>query len=142
MYLYITELGKKTLKYNRGLKSYGEIGLTDHTMNAQMSMLRRFDHDPVSQSGLVDLQDIGGDRVITSVDDVINITKQNTPHVAIFWTDTHTMGYRYSHLEKEFFDNEVGLYRAKKTTDIKQIMSKTISPYGPVKGMRLLKLKA
>jgi len=52
--------------------------------------------------------------------------KATPPHVAIFWNEHHTMGYRYEHLNKEFFDCEYGLYRAEKTADIITQMKKNL----------------
>ena len=42
--------------------------------------------------------------------------------------------------QKEFFDNEVGLFRAKRTKDIKKKIAEVTSPYGPVKGVRIVAL--
>jgi len=131
---------KKSLKLGRGLKTYSEIGLTDHTMNAQMAVLRRKDATPDDQCELVGLKMVGNEQAVASIDDVIRIVKATPPHVAIFWTQDHTMGYRYKHHEKEFFDNEVGLYRAKLTADIKSKMNDIISGYGPVEGIRVVGL--
>jgi len=133
---------KQTLKRGRGLKTYTELGLDEHTMNAQMAVLRKYDNSPAEQCDLVGLSMAeSGDRTVTSIDDVLNITKRVQPHIAIFWTQTHTMGYRYGHNEKEFFDNEIGLFRSKKTFDIKAKMSLVIQGYGqPVEGMRIVKL--
>lgn len=133
---------RKTLKLGRGLKTYAELGLDNHTMNAQMAVLRKADNDPVRQCELAQVEAIGADMVIASVDDIIRHAKTTSPHVAIFWTQTHTMGYSYGHHDKEFFDVEVGLYRAKLTKDIKATMTSTIAGYGPVIGMRLLRLPA
>jgi frataxin-like iron-binding protein CyaY len=129
------------LKKGGGINKYSEIGLTDHAMNAQMAQLRKFDNDSAKQSGLADLEPVGGDHIIASVDDVIRIVRNTAPHVAVFWTATHTMGYRYAHNEKEFFDNEVGLYRAKTSKEIKAKLNQIIAGYGGVTGVRVVKLK-
>lgn len=131
---------RKTLQLGRGLKTYGELGLDDHTMNAQMAMLRRFDSQPDKQCELAQLEMVGNDTTIASVDDVLRLVKGSQSQIAIFWTQTHTMGYRYAHHEKEFFDNEVGLFRAKLSKDIKAKMQAVIAPYGAVLGLRLVKL--
>jgi len=131
---------RKTLLKGSGLDSYSELGLDDHTMNAQMAKLRKLDNQPAEQCELVGLKPDGPDTTIHSIDDVINKTKASASGVAIFWTQTHTMGYRYASKEKEFFDNEKGLYRAELTDDLKKKMTDIISPNGPVIGLRLLKL--
>jgi hypothetical protein len=133
---------RKTLTLGRGLKSYAELGLDDHAMNAQMAVLRKFDNNPAKQCELAQLEPVGADINIASIEDVINKVKATAPNVAIFWTQTHTMGYRYAHHDKEFFDIEVGLWRSKYTKDIKAKMTEIISGYGPVKGMRVVKRQA
>lgn len=132
---------KRCLKNGKGLNNYSELGLSDHTMNAQMAVIRKFDSSPDKQCAFFDLDDVGGDRNVASVDDVVRITRQTAPNVAIFWSATHTMGYRYSHNEKDFFDNEEGLFRAKTSTDIKKKMKEITDRYGGVVGMRVVKLK-
>jgi hypothetical protein len=133
---------RRVLKKGSGINAYSEIGLTELTMNAQMAKLRKLDADPDAQSALVDLEPVGGDQVIASVDDVIRLVKATIPHVAIFWTSTHTMGYRYAHNEKEFFDNEIGLWRAKTSKEIKAKMKSVTDTYGGVVGLRVVKLAA
>jgi hypothetical protein len=59
------------------------------------------------------------------------------PFVGIFWTPGHTMGYRYSHHEKEFFDMEQGLFRSKYTAGIK---AKVRENYDEPFGCRVVKL--
>ena len=132
---------RRVLKKGSAINKYSEIGLTDLTMNAQMAQLRKLDADPAGQCALVDLVPVGGDQNIASVDDVVRIVKTTAPHVAIFWTATHTMGYRYAHNEKEFFDNEIGLYRAKTSKDIKAKMDAVTSGYGGVIGLRVVRLQ-
>ncbi|MCC7471626.1 hypothetical protein IT404_08105 [Candidatus Nomurabacteria bacterium] len=131
---------RKTLLKGSGLDSHSELGLDYHTMNAQMAKLRKLDNQPAEQCELVGLKPDGSDQRIHSIDEVINKTKASASGVAIFWTQTHTMGYRYASKEKEFFDNEKGLYRAELTDDLKKKMIDIISPNGPVIGLRLLKL--
>jgi hypothetical protein len=133
---------RKVLKKGSAINSYDQIGLTDLTLNAQMAQLRKLDNNPAGQCELVQLEPVGGDQNIASVDDIIRIVKTTVPHVAIFWTATHTMGYRYAHNEKEFFDNEVGLFRAKTTKEIKAKMNTVISGYGAVTGLRVVKLQS
>ncbi len=131
---------RKTLKLGRGVKSASEL-ISAHALNAQMAVLRKFDADATKQSDLSGLKPVGGDRAINTINQIITITKSTPPHVAIFWTSTHTMGYRYAHHEKEFFDIEIGLFRAKLTADIKKKMSDIIGGYGQaVEGMRVVAL--
>lgn len=133
---------RRVLKKGGAINAYSEIGLSDLTMNAQMAQLRKLDNDPAGQCALVDLEPVGGDQNIASVDDVIRIVKTTAPHVAVFWTATHTMGYRYAHNEKEFFDNEVGLFRATTSSDIKKKIDSVTSGYGGIIGLRVVKLKS
>lgn len=133
---------RRVLKKGSAINAYSEIGLSDLTMGAQMAQLRKLDNDPDGQCALVDLQSVGGDQVIASADDVIRITKKTAPHVAIFWSATHTMGYRYAHNEKEFFDNEIGLWRAKTSKEIRKKIDDVTGTYGGIVGMRVVKLKS
>ena len=70
---------RRVLKKGRAIKAYSEIGLSDLTMNAQMAQLRKLDSDPDGQCALVDLESVGGDQAIASVDDVIRLVKQTSP---------------------------------------------------------------
>jgi hypothetical protein len=133
---------RKTLQLGRGLKNFSELGLSNHTMNTQMAVMRRYDGQPARQCELAQLEMIGHDTVIAKIDDIPRRVMFTAPHIAIFWTQTHTMGYRYAHREKEFFDVEVGLFRATHTKDIKAKMTEIIAGYGKVKGLRLVKLMA
>jgi hypothetical protein len=130
---------KKSLKLKRGLKSYTELP-NEQAMNAQMAVLRKLDNKPAEQCELVGLATVGHDRIISSIQELTRLVKSTAPHIAIFWTQNHTMGYRYAHNEKEFFDVESGLYRAKTTKDIQAKMEKQIQAYGQVKGVRIVKL--
>lgn len=119
----------KSLAWCRAsLKAGGSISSAamlpgDHTLNAQMATLRRQDHDPAKQAELAGLQLVQS-WTVRSIDEVFRNFKTMSPHIGIFWTDTHTMGYRYAHHEKEFFDVESGLYSAKKTADLRAQITK------------------
>lgn len=132
---------QKTLKKGRGLSSFHELP-DANVMNAQMSMLRRYDSQPDKQTELVDRLVMNGPSEIPifSVDDVVQLVKGVYPYVAIFYNDTHTMGYRYAHHEKEFFDVEEGLFRAKFTKDILAKMKEITNGYGPLIALRHVKL--
>jgi hypothetical protein len=132
---------QRTLKKGAGINSNNELPRPE-VMNIQMAKLRRLDAQPGEQTSLVDGLALNGlgDVAIGSVDDVPGLVYATPPHVAIFWTSTHTMGYRYAHDEKEFFDVEVGLFRAKLTKDILQKMRDITNPYGAVTGLRHLRL--
>jgi hypothetical protein len=134
---------QKTLKKGHGLSSFSELPGA-HVMNAQMAMLRKYDSQPDKQTELVDGLALNppGELPATSVEEVVEKVKNVYPHVAIFWTSTHTMGYRYAHHEKEFFDVEIGLFRAKLTKDILAKMNEITSGpgYGPILGLRHVKL--
>lgn len=104
---------------------YGEVNqrsqlLPEHVLNAQMSVIRRLDHDLREQADRFNLV-VDEERSVSSIDDVIAFAKERNG-VVVFWNHHHTMGYRYAHHCKEFFDMECGLYRAKKTADIKKRM--------------------
>lgn len=128
---------KKCLE-GRRITSFSSLGVSAHGLNAQMAILRRHDGDPARQTEMAGLEMVGNDRVINSFDDLAKNVKSTAPHVAIFWTAGHTMGYRYTHHQKEFFDVEDGLYRAKFTKDIKKKINKEYG--GFLQGMRVVKL--
>jgi hypothetical protein len=138
---------KKVLTSGRSIDSFEAIGLNVHTLNAQMAKLRKLDDDPEEQCDLVGLQMVGNignkDLKIASIADVIKLGEDNPSEVIIFWTKVHTMAYRYASKNKEFFDIEVGLYRATTTADIKKKMEEiTGKPgYGKLVGARVVKLK-
>lgn len=136
---------KKVLKSGRSVDTFKAIGLDVHTLNAQMATLRQLDDKPAEQCDRVGLQMVGGnkDLKIASIADVIKLGEDNRNEVVIFWTKPHTMAYRYASNNKEFFDIEVGLYRAKTTADIKKAMEDTTGKpgYGALKGARVVKLK-
>ena len=133
---------KKTLERKRGLGSFDELSLTPHQMNAVMAQLRKQDADPIGQSALVGLEPVGADIAVAAVADVIRHTAGTAPHIAIFWTQSHTMGARCGK-ENEFFDNENGLWLASDADDIRKKMREVFNNggYGPAIGMRILKLK-
>ncbi|HTU68202.1 MAG TPA: hypothetical protein VMF52_19810 [Steroidobacteraceae bacterium] len=134
---------RRSLELGRGLTAYSELGMDNHSMNLIMATVRKLDNDPVAQSALAKLVPVtGGDENISSYREVIRKTKATSPYVAIFWTREHTMAYRYHHHEKEFFDIETGLWRAKYSKDIEAKMKEIVDPYGAVIGMRLVKLAA
>ena len=110
---------------------------SDHAWNIQMATLRTFDSSPSEQSALAGTR-IVKEMNVTSFDNLAKKAKQNAPHVCIFWTDNHTMGYRYAHNEKEFFDNETGLFRAKTTKEITNKMKDICRNYGSIRRMRVL----
>lgn len=136
---------KKVLNRGRSVNSFDEIGLNVHTLNAQMAKLRKLDRDPEQQCDLVGLQMVSiignKDLKIASIADVIKLGDDNPSEVIIFWTEHHTMAYRYASQNKEFFDIEVGLYRAKTTAEIKEKMKEITGPYGALTGARVVKLK-
>ncbi|MCX6272116.1 MAG: hypothetical protein NTU44_13025 [Bacteroidetes bacterium] len=133
---------KACLKKRGGVKSFSEIGIDAPTLNIQMATLRRFDADGKEQTEMAGLSMVC-ELKVTSLDEVISKAKQHAPHVAIFWNATHTMGYRYAHNEKEFFDIETGLFRAKTSAEILAKMKEIFSKgYSNVQGMRILSLKS
>jgi hypothetical protein len=135
---------KKVLK-SGPVNSFAAIGLDQHTLNIQMATLRRLDTNPEEQCdrvGLKMVSTIGNkDWKIGSVKDVIKLGEDNDEAVIIFYTNEHTMAYRRQSNNKEFFDIEVGLYRAKTTAEIEKKMEEITGPYGDLVGARVVKLK-
>jgi len=105
------------LKAGGSIRSAGMLP-GDHALNAQMALLRQQDHDPSKQAEMAGVQLVRA-WTVRSIDDVFRNFKAVAPHIGIFWTAGHTMGYRYAHHEKQFFDVESGLYTAKKTADLR-----------------------
>jgi len=135
---------KKVLEKG-AINSFDEIGLDEHILNTQMAALRKLDNDPAEQCDRVGLQmvsNIGNqDWKIGSVKDVIKMGEDNDGAVILFWTNEHTMAYRRQSKNKEFFDIEVGLYRAETTDEIQKRMKEITGPYGELTGARVVKLK-
>lgn len=127
------------LKRGRAVSTWDEVGVGFHALNIQMATLRRYDNDPQTQTEMAGLE-LVTEPAVGSVDDVIRKVAMTKPFTAIFWTAEHTMGYRYSHHEKEFFDIETGLWRAKYTAGIRAKMNEIVGRYGPVVGCRIVKL--
>jgi hypothetical protein len=130
---------RKVLKLGRSVENPNEL-MSSHALNAQMAVIRKLDAVGADQTERAGLEAVGPDRTILTIDEVISAAKATPPHVLIFWTATHTMAYRYSHLRKEFFDIEAGLFRAKVTKDIRKKMTDIIGGYGPVRGLRVVRL--
>jgi hypothetical protein len=134
---------KKVLK-NGPINTFDGIGVDAHTLNAQMATLRRYDNDPKQQCEMVGLEllvdysaksrNARGD-VVDSVEKVTKLAEEyGDKRAIIFWTKTHTMAYWRSSKNKEFFDIEVGLWRATTTKEITAKMKDIIKNYGPVTG--------
>jgi hypothetical protein len=124
------------------IDSFNGIGLDEHTLNAQMATLRKLDNQPAEQCDRVGLQMVGNqDWKIGSVEDVTALGENNPGEAIIFWTKEHTMAYRRQQSNKEFFDIEVGLYRAKTTAEIGQKIKEVTGSYGDLIGARVVKLK-
>jgi len=101
------------LELGRGVNTFGEVGKSDHALNIIMHTLRGLDNNPVAQTELAGLRSLGGDRPVTSMEEVMTVIKSSASKIGIFWNSYHTMGYRYSHHEKDFFDMNNGLFRSK-----------------------------
>ncbi len=128
------------LKKRGHINSFSEIGPDRHALNAQMAVLRGYDHNPRKQTELAGLE-LVSEPAVSSLDDVISKVKASSTGVAIFWTQFHTMGYRYVHNDKEFFDMEAGLFRSRYTKHIKAKMEEIFKRgYGQVKGCRIVRL--
>ncbi|MDV7142136.1 hypothetical protein R3X27_05515 [Tropicimonas sp. TH_r6] len=55
--------------------------------------------------------------------------KARSPHVGLFWCSFHTMGYYYGHHDKQYFDNNHGLYKSKLTQDLIAFMDEKKTNY-------------
>ena len=132
---------KACLRRNAGVNSYAEIGVNQIGLEAQMAVIRKLDHAPSEQTSKAGLKLVTQIN-IASIDSLIQKAKAISPHVAIFWNSFHTMGYRYAHNEKEFFDMNEGLFRAKTSAEIKSKIEEVFrrKSYGSVLGMRLVSL--
>lgn len=119
---------KQTLRLGRCLTSADEISkdfkgpLGQITIGALMSTLRHKDalleSKPDEYLEPLGLTSVTGATVLRNFADLEALAKNNAPHIAVFWNSHHTMGYRYHHHDKEYFDMEAGLYKAKLTRDI------------------------
>ncbi len=132
---------RSCLKKGSAINSFSEIGINQIALEAQMAVIRKLDNSPTQQTSKAGLRIIQELRV-SSIESVITNTKSYFPHVAIFWNSFHSMGYRYSHNEKEFFDMNEGLFRAKTSEEIKTKMEEIFNKkgYGLVEGMRVVAL--
>lgn len=119
---------RQTLKLGRCLASANEISadfkgaMGQITIGALMSTLRHKDalleSKPDEYLESLGLVSVTGAVGLQNFADLEALAKNNAPHVAVFWNSHHTMGYRYHHHDKEYFDMEAGLYKAKLTRDI------------------------
>jgi len=103
------------LKLGRFVNTWDEIGTSKHNLNIVMASLRKLDANPVGQTELAGLKSLSGgvDGVANGIKDVIEAIKVSKYGVGIFWNSYHTMGYGYSHHQKDLFDMNNGLYRSK-----------------------------
>lgn len=108
-------------------------------LNIQMRTLRRLDRQPSEQTGLAGLEPVGGDHHVSLIE-VIRTIETTAPFIDILRTAGHTMGYRYAHHQKEFFDMEQGLYRVKYTAGIGARIEEDYG--GMVIGCRVARLPA
>lgn len=104
---------RRCLELGRGVNTWAEVGKSDHALNIIMHTLRGLDSNPTAQTELAGLRAVGGDRQVASMEAVMTIAKASAGGVVIFWNGYHTMGYRYSHHQKDLFDMNHGLYRSK-----------------------------
>lgn len=132
---------KKCLQLGRGIGNFSELGLDAHQMNALMAVYRTQDGNPAAQTRGMGLRMVGNDRPVGQFIDVQRFANLTDPHVCIFWTLHHTMGYRVStqhnRRECDFFDIENGLWTATNDSDIRETV---IGMYGGILGMRVVSL--
>lgn len=108
---------KRCLKLGRGIGTYAELGVTDHEINGQMAVIKKYDTDPTAQCKAFDLSTTG-DTAVDSVNAVY--ARVTTPFVCIFWNSYHTMGLRRGEAKQgiDLFDKNFGCYTADNITDI------------------------
>jgi hypothetical protein len=137
---------KVTLRLGRGVGAFNELGLSPHQLNALMAVWRRFDGNPAAQTAGMGLQIVGADRPVNQFIDVQRFVNLTPPHMCIFWTAEHTMGYcaqvRQERRECEFFDMECGFYLADNDSDIRATVLAQFAAggYTPIIGMRIVSL--
>ncbi len=115
---------------------------SDPTLARNMDNIKDQDHDPANQVALMGMQIVSTRASVLSSTEITEAFKNHAPHVGIFWNSFHTVGYSYAHLDKHYFDNNVGLWKAKKTADLVAKMEsiRTGNSYGSWAGYAVLKL--
>lgn len=116
----------------------------DTTLRANMRNIEDDDGNPERQSAIMGFEIVKNDTNSAKTStEIAEIFKNNAPHVGIFWNSFHTVGYHYGHHNKQYFDNNVGLYKAKYTKDIVAKMEQVRKDerYGLWQGYEVLKLK-
>lgn len=131
---------KATLKKGKSLKKRSEYP-DDHVLNAQMAVTRTLDASPADQVERAGLRLVSS-HTPTTAEEVVALGKINAGKVVIFWNSHHTMGYRYAHRCKEYFDMEAGLFRATKTTDVVAKIKEVFAAkgYAPISGAHVVSL--
>lgn len=117
---------------------------SDPTMKRNMANVETLDADPTTQVALMGFEVVK--KVLNSSKtstEIAEVFKNTTPHVGIFWNSFHTVAYAYGHLDKQYFDNNDGLWQAKKTADIVRKMEdiRRAGSYGVWQGYVVLKLR-
>ncbi|HVR63899.1 MAG TPA: hypothetical protein VMU50_18485 [Polyangia bacterium] len=117
----------------------------DPTLARNMENIKDDDGNPERQVALMQLEPVKKNMGPASISssEIAELFKNNAPHVGIFWNSFHTVGYSYGHLDKQYFDNNVGLYRANHTKDIVAKMDeiRKANGYGNWAGYIVCKLK-
>ena len=117
---------------------------SDPTLAQNMNNIKDLDDDAQTQIAIMGFESV---KTRTGVGlssvEIAEAFKNNAPHIGIFWNSFHTVGYSYGHLDKYYFDNNVGLYKAKKTADIVAKMEdvRKADNYGNWEGYIVVKLK-
>jgi hypothetical protein len=110
---------KACLKHGRFINSWSEIGTSVHNLNIVMATLRRLDAAAVAQTELAGVRAIGGDHPCNGIAEVMRAVETSPFGIGIFWNSYHTMGFGYSHHQKDLFDMNYGLFRSKYSAGIK-----------------------
>ena len=116
----------------------------DPTLAQNMANIKDLDSKPETQIAIMGFESV---KTRTwgaiSSSEIAEAFKNHAPHVGIFWNFFHTVGYSYAHRDKNYFDNNVGLYKAKKTADIVAKMEEVRKKkgYGNWGGYIVVKLK-
>jgi hypothetical protein len=96
------------------------------------------DSNPVAQTELAGLRSLSGgtDGTARGIKAAMEAIKVSQFGIGIVWNGYHTMGYGYSHKQKDLFDMNYGLFRAKYS---KGIQAKIEELYGDdIIGYRLI----
>jgi hypothetical protein len=130
---------RTVLKKGRGINALDELPPIPLII-AQMRVVRQYDGNPAKQTEMAGLEMIS-EHAVTNAFDAAQGFANASPSIGIFWNQSHTMGFRVTPKESEYFDIECGLYRSSNVQEVYEKMEDVTQSYGlPVLGYRLVKL--